>query len=99
MKHGVKLPFQVELVISLIMEDLKKRRYFNALYPANLYHDSWYEADLGRLILKGIGITEISKEHLAHYSKLIQTVSTSGLPLDVDDAFQIYAELIRLSKS
>jgi hypothetical protein len=92
----VKIPAQVDMIISLIREEIKSRAFSRSLTKAD--HDPFISyTPLGDLILSLIGFTEISDElfelyigQLDYYAAKANVVDNKELS---DLAFSFYIDL------
>ena len=67
----VKLPSNMDLVLYLIREELKSRKFFNTLRKAGL-HDCVYQPNLDSLILTQVGLDGDTGETFHFYNTLME---------------------------
>jgi hypothetical protein len=96
----VKLPKRIDLVLSLIKEELKTRKFFDALQQAGL-DDCYFQPHLDRLILKNLGMDDGTDGTFNLYSDIIEKRSKK-IEADQDSimkqALKVYIELIIAKK-
>ncbi|MCZ8217061.1 MAG: hypothetical protein O9262_12515 [Cyclobacteriaceae bacterium] len=76
----VKLPTHEELLLYLIAQDLKSRKFFDGLRDLGL-DDDYYQADLSELVLIYMGLSTLSDEPGDLYYSLLGKY-TENLPAD-----------------
>jgi hypothetical protein len=85
-----------ELLLWLIREDLKCRKFFDGLRAIGM-EDTFYQPELGMLILKCAGFENAIDDMYDFYHDLLGRHS-QAIETDIDsvrrEAFQVYAELI-----
>lgn len=91
----VQLPSRMELLLFLIKEDLKSRKFFDGLRELGL-DDAWYGSELGTLILTYAGFDTELDAHTDFY----YTMTSRHLKFENDreslmqSALNVYAELM-----
>jgi len=65
----VQLPSRMELLLFLIKEDIKSRKFFNGLRELGL-DDAWYGSELSTLIIAYAGLDSESDAHTDFYYHL-----------------------------
>jgi hypothetical protein len=101
LKHPlVKLPPNAELILLLLKEDLKSRKFFNSLRVVGL-DDSYYQSDFSPVILADAGLDDEQNETYDFYYNLMEKHSElmeSNNDSAINHAFEIYLELIMEKK-
>jgi hypothetical protein len=92
----VKLPANIEFILYLIKEELKSAKFFNGLARLG-FGDSYYESDLGTLVLAYCGFDTTPDELYEFYVDLIDRYSDK---IEEDNetvmkyAFKVYIEIM-----
>jgi hypothetical protein len=100
MSYPHVVPNNIELILTIIGEELKSCKFFSTLRTVGL-DDAFYQTNLCSLILAKAGFEEETNELLdqyfnllSHYSKTLEATDASVR----DCAFQFYMELVSLKK-
>ena len=92
----VNLPTDAQVSLYLIKEELKSRKLFQALHEIGL-DDCYFQPHLDSLILKSIGMENVSDETFHIYDTIIERRSRK-IEADHDSimkqAFKVYQELL-----
>jgi len=67
----VKLPYDVQLSLYLIIEELKSRKLFYVLQEAG-FDDCYFQPHLDSLILRSIGLDDASDETFHVYNSIVE---------------------------
>jgi len=96
-KHlAIKLPSSVEVLLYLIREELKCRKFFNSLRELGL-DNCHYQPNLDELIMTSVGLTDNANETYDFYYTLIEKHSQKIGPDEESisqQAFKVYMELM-----
>lgn len=97
LKHPlVKLPPNAELILLLLKEDLKSRKFFNSLRVVGL-DDSYYQSDFSPIILAHVGLDDERNETFDFFYNLMEKHSEQMQAVDdsvANHAFEVYVELL-----
>lgn len=92
----IKLPADIQLSLSLIREELKSRKLFNALRKAGL-DDCYFQPHLDLLILSSVGLDDGTDETFSIYDEIMEKRSKK-IEADNDSvmkqAMKVYQELM-----
>lgn len=100
MSYPQVVPQNVQLILTLIGEELKSCKFFSTLRTVGL-DDAFYQTNLCSLILGKAGFEEETNELLDHYFHLLARHSQELEATDASVracAFQFYLDLIALRK-
>jgi hypothetical protein len=92
----VKLPAQKDLILYLLKEELKSRRFFNGLREIGL-DDSYFQPDFSTIVLAYTGFTDEENETYDFYFNLLEKYSQQIEPEDesvMKHAFNVYIDLL-----
>jgi hypothetical protein len=92
----IKLPSDIELVLYLIKEELKTRKFFNGLSQIDC-DGSFYQPDLSQLVLTIIGFDERPDDLYDFYFRLVERhIEKIGPDHEkvIQESFEIYLELV-----
>jgi len=96
----VRLPDDTEQTLYLIREELKTRRFFQALHKVAL-DDCYFRAHLDSLIMKSIGLEDHTDETFIIYDDIVEKRSKK-IHADMDSimkqALKVYMELMEVKK-
>lgn len=96
----VKLSSNVQIVLSLIKEELKSRKLFEVLYEVGM-GDCYFQPHLDHLILLHIGMDDGTDETFARYSDIMDNRCqkiTADMPSIEKQALKAYTELMAEKK-
>lgn len=97
----VKVPADVQVTLYLIKEELKSRKFFNAIAEAGLDSYCCFQPHLDSLILRRIGLDEETDETFDSYYEIVERRSKK---IDADEdsitrqALKVYVELMNLKE-
>jgi hypothetical protein len=92
----VKLPAQKDLLLYLIKEELKSRRFFNGLREIGL-DDCYFQPDFSTIVLAYTGFTDEENATYDFYFNLLEKYSEQIEPADesvMKHAFNVYIDLL-----
>lgn len=96
----VKLPSDTQVVLYLIREELKSRKFFRTLQNMGL-DDCYYQPHLDELILRNLDLNDDSDETFDAYYQIIERrskkISTDNDSI-MKQALKVYYELIELRR-
>jgi len=96
----VKLPSDIQVTLCLIKEELKSRKFFNALQEMGL-DDCYFQPHLDELILRSLDMDDDSDKTFDAYYEIIERRSKK-IDADKDSimkqALKAYMDLKRLKK-
>lgn len=96
----VKIPSDKQIILSLIQEELKSRKFFETLHELGM-DDCYYQPHLDHLILIHTGIYDGTDETFAWYSNIMDK-RASKIMADRESiqkqAFKAYTELLAEKK-
>ncbi|MFD1001948.1 hypothetical protein ACFQ21_21665 [Ohtaekwangia kribbensis] len=96
-----ELPYQKELILQLLKQELKSYRFFNGLREVGL-DDSFYHSDFSSLVLTYIGFDDEENVTYDFYFALLEKYSTYFQPNEetvTKLALSVYLELVLELKS
>lgn len=92
----VRLPYEIDLVLLLIREELKSHKHFDSLYHAGL-DDCIYQPHLAKLILAKLELDDGSDATFEFFSALIEKRAKKIQP-DIDSIMtqtvKVYVDLM-----
>ena len=92
----VKLPAQKDLLLYLIKEELKSRRFFNGLREIGL-DDCYFQPDFSSIVLAYTGFTDEENATYDFYFNLLEKYSVMIEAADesvIKHAFNVYIDLL-----
>lgn len=96
----VRLPEETQQTLYLIREELKTRKFFEALHQVGL-DDTRYRAHLDTLIMRSVGMDDGTDETFILYDEIIERRSKK-ISEDMDSimkqVLKVYIELMELKK-
>jgi hypothetical protein len=91
----VKLPSQTEVILQLIGEELKSRKFFNSLTQLGL-DNCYYQPNLDNLIMAYVGLHDDDNQTFDFYYSVIESHSeliSKNKESVIEQALEVYVEL------
>jgi len=92
----MKLPSQTEVILQLIGEELKSRKFFNSLTHLGL-DNSYYQPNLDNLIMAYVGLHDNDNQTFDFYYSVIESHSeriNKNKESVMEQALEVYVELV-----
>jgi hypothetical protein len=92
----MKLPSQTEVILQLIREELKSRKFFNSLTQLGL-DNCYYQPNLDNLIMAYVGLQDDDNQTFDFYYSVIERRSeliNKNKESVIEQALEVYVELV-----